>query len=887
MCVSLLFAAPTAAQSAGAPAACGPTARQRSIRAGRITGSAPAIDGRLDEPIWSTAPVTSGFVQQRPDPYAPGTDSTQVSVLYDEHALYVGMRMFRRDRSRIAATVARRDYSGYSDWAQVMIDSYHDKRTAWRFAVNPSGVQKDALEFNDGQGEDLSWDAIWDASAHIDSLGWTAEFRIPLSQLRFSTSHAGSDGLVWGIDFLRDDASRNERDYWAPLPPDGSAMVSCFGTLTGLSGVASPQRLEILPYVLGGDTRAPGNAADPFYSRNDWSTKAGADIKYGLTSNLTLTAALNPDFGQVEADPSVINLTAFETFFPEKRPLFLEGEELFDFNIAFGLFLPNGGQQAQPFYSRRIGREPQGTAPDSAVFSDSPSSTTILGAAKLSGKTASGWSIGLLDAVTRRENATYTDAAGQTLESPVEPLTNYAVARAIKDFRRGQSAVGMIVTAADRDITNPALDVLRSGAYTFGVDGRHRFGDGKYELTASALGTWLRGSTAAISAVQLAPGHWYQRPDASYLHFDSSRTSLGGGAASAAIARIAGNWHWSIDAHVRSPGFEMNDLGFQQTADWIIGGAELAYLRFKPGRVVRDWNVSATGSSGWTFGGERRSTGVALSGGVDFVNNWGLFAQIGQSLSALSIDALRGGPALRVPANTSGFLFVNTDQRRRTYGTTEIDFSTEPGTGGRSLTISPLINVRPSGRTELSLGPSLSWSRNPWQYVTQLPAFGAAHYVFSRIDQRVAALTVRASYSFTPTLSFQFYGEPFIGAGSYSSFKQVSDPRAAAFSSRFHTFTPGEISYVDSTRSYQVDLNGDAEPDLGFGNPDFNVKQFRSTAVLRWEYRHGSTLYAVWSQDRSAFDPTGRFSLGADTRALFTAPARNVLLVKMNYWLNW
>ncbi|HEU4641095.1 MAG TPA: DUF5916 domain-containing protein [Gemmatimonadaceae bacterium] len=889
--LSVVAAAAAAAQSTASslsPAPRAAVAARKSLDATRLSGAAPTIDGRLDDPAWRAAPVASGFIQQRPTPGEAATERTEARILYDDHAIYVAMRMYRSDRARIASTIARRDYTGYSDWAQVMVDSYHDRRTAFRFAVNPSGVQKDVLEYDDGNGEDVGWDAVWESAARVDSLGWTAEFRIPLSQLRFSTRDADGAGAVWGIDFIRDDASKNERDYWAPIPPQGPGFVHWFGDLAGLRGLGAPSRLEVLPYTLGSDTHAPGSDADPFFHAHDFSGKVGTDLKYGLTSDLTLTAALNPDFGQVEADPSVVNLTAFETFFPEKRPLFLEGEQFFTFGVGFPYYVPGAGfSNDQPFYSRRIGRAPQGSVPDSALYSDAPEATTILGAAKISGRTASGWSLGVLDAVTGRESARYATADGTRLSTPVEPLTNYAVARGTKDFHDGGSAIGGIFTAADRSVGGGPLSWLRSGAYTAGVDGRHRFHHDDYEVSASVLASRIEGSAESITLLQRAPGHWFQRPDADYLHLDTARTSLSGLATSARFGKIGGNWHWGVAGLTRSPGFEMNDVGFQQSADWLVGGAQVGYLDFTPGRKVRDWNVFASASSGWTYGGERRATGIDVNGTIDWLNGSMLFLEFSQRLPALSVDALRGGPALRTPASTSLFLSASSDTRRRVYVTLDANGMREPETGGHDLWVNPMVDVRAGGRAEFSIGPYAERSVNPWQFVTTADALGAPHWLFGTIRQTTVSLTARASYSFTPTLSLQLYGEPFISAGKYHAFKEVTDPRASRFGDRFHTFGGSEIAYDAATGAYAVDVNGDGSSDLGFGNPDFNFKQFRSTTVLRWEYRPGSTLFVVWSDGRSRFDPTGDFALGDDAGRLFRAPATDVLLVKLNYWLNW
>jgi Domain of unknown function (DUF1083). len=882
-------------QGATRPAAPGAPPRL-TIAASRITNGPPTIDGRLDEAVWQAAPIAADFVQQRPNPGAQATERTEARVLYDDDAVYIGMRMYTDDPASIATAIARRDYTGYTDWAQVMIDSHYDRRTAFRFGVNPSGVQKDALEYDDGRGEDVSWDAVWEAAAHTDSLGWTAELRIPLSQLRFTTHGRGATasdsssapGQRWGIDFIRDIARLNERDYWAPLPADGSRMVSVFGDLTGLAGLSAPRRLELLPYSLASVTNAPTIPNDPFFHQNDVNTKLGADLKYGITGDLTLTATVNPDFGQVEADPSVVNLTAFETFFPEKRPFFVEGSDLFEFDIGFPFNDPsfNFGND-QPFYSRRIGRAPQGGVPDSAVHVDSPEASTILGAVKLSGKTARGWTLGFMDALTRRERADYTGPAGQVLSTPIEPLTNYAVARVRKDFRQGESTLGGIATSADRSIDGSTLSFLPAHSYTAGLDGLHRFGSGNYQLTSSVLGSYVRGDPTAISLIQSAAGHYYQRPDASYLDFDPARTSLGGFAASAEVEKIAGgHWRWELAGHARSPGFSMNDMGFEQSTDWLLEGALLQYVDFEPSKHVRNWDLYTLHLAGWSFGGERRTTNLGVGGDITLLNNWGGYFNAVHQFSALSIDALRGGPALITPAYNALSFGINSDPRKPINVQLFGNVLYEDETARRTFYVEPDLSIRPSGRFEFTVGPYVEWNRNPWQYVAQLPALGDTRYLFARIDQTTAALTLRARYSLTPTLSFQFYGQPFISAGKYSEFKDVADPRAERFDDRFHTFTGSELSYDESAGAYGVDLDADGASDFGFGNPNFNVKQFRSTAVVRWEYRPGSTLFVVWSQGRSHFAPTGNFELGHDTRQLFDAPATNVLLVKLNYWLS-
>lgn len=628
--------------------------------------------------------------------------------------------------------------------------------------------------------EDVAWDAVWEAHARIDSLGWTAEFRIPLSQLRYSTrgprdSTGAAGGQTWGIEFLRDVARRNERDYWQPIEPNVPAFVSRFGDLTGLRDLASPRRMEVLPYTVGRLTRSLGNTADPFFDRSDWYGSGGADVRFGLTSNLTVNATINPDFGQVEADPSVVNLTAFETFFPERRPFFVEGSNIFRFDVSYPYFIRGTGFRSdQPLYSRRIGRAPQAGLPGDAVFGESPQAANILAAVKLSGKTASGWSIGALDAVTGRKSADYVDTAGLRRRATVEPLANYTVARVSHDYRHGQSAVGGIFTATSRALNDDRLDSLRGSAYTAGLDVRHRFSGGNRELAASLLGTTIRGTTQAISRVQLGRGHYFQRPDAPHLSYDSTRTSLSGFATSLRLEKIAGGrWRYGLYGHARSPGLEMNDLGFQRNTDWILEGAWLGYQQSRPHGWYRQWNFNLNHWAGWSFGGERLALGGNVNGFLQLKNFWGMFCGFDHELPAYSASELRGGPLLYKTTWTSGGCGLFGDQRHRVTWQLNGGFSAEYQSGSHSYNVGPDLTIRPNARMDVSLSPFVFWNKDRTQFVAIRNAANGPHYVFGRIDQTEAAFTVRLNYTFTPDLSLQVYAQPFISAGRYDQFKEV------------------------------------------------------------------------------------------------------------------
>jgi hypothetical protein len=519
--------------------------------ASRATPGTPEIDGVLDDAAWALAEPISGFTQRDPNEGEPATERTEVRVLYDDGAVYIGIRAYDSEADKIVGQLTRRDAYSPSDWLVVSFDSYYDRRTAFEFRVNPAGVERDAFLFNDTNRDD-SWNAVWDVATTRDDEGWTAEFKIPLSQLRFSDAPE----QVWGFNVQRVVQRKNEISFWKPIAKDAPGWVSEYGDLAGLNGIEPKRRLEVLPYVLAQQAYTPAVRGNPFQTGSDWFGNAGADIRYGLNNSLTLNVTVNPDFGQVEADPSVLNLSAFETFFSERRPFFLEGQGIFNFRIS------NFGGAEQLFYSRRIGRRPQGGADSRGGYVDMPLNTTILAAAKLSGKSSSGWSVGVLDAVTGEENATVIDADGNYHRDPVEPLSNYFVGRVSKDFREGQSAVGTIFTATNRSLPR-SMRFLRTSAYAGGFDGRTRFGNGNWEVRGQLLGSRVQGARPAIANTQLSPARYFQRPDAEHLTFDPDRTTLLGSAGAFSLRKIGGgHWRGSVMGEWISPGFEANDLGF-------------------------------------------------------------------------------------------------------------------------------------------------------------------------------------------------------------------------------------------------------------------------------------------------------------------------------------
>ncbi len=864
-------------RESGASASCAPivpgccgTGEAPILQAARVNDADITVDGVMEEAAWRTAAVAARFTQFEPDEGLSATQSTEARVLYGASALFVFLRANDSSPDEIASQLTRRDQESYSDLLGVVIDSYFDRRTAFQFVVNPAGVKQDVYRFDD-TGEDAGWDAVWDVATARDDGGWSAEFRIPYSQLRFRDR----EEQTWGINFLRHLARRAELSVWAPTTRADGGIVSQFGELRGLRNLDPPRRLEVLPYSLASLRRAPGDEANPFYRRNDAAAAVGADVKYGVTSDITIDLTINPDFGQVEADPAQVNLTAFETFLPERRPFFLEGAGIFNFGIALG-----DGDDANEslFYSRRIGRAPQGWADPQGGFADADDQTTILGAWKLSGKTAGGWSIGAMHAMTSEERADVAPGEGDSFQQPVEPLSNHGVLRLQKDFAEGRSAVGFIGTAVNRDGGVAEELGLRSAAYTGGVDFRHRFGGDAWQLEGYVLGSYVQGSADAIARTQRSPARYYQRPDAEHVSYDVERTSLGGGAANFGIMKFAGSpWRMGTGFQTRTPGFEANDLGYQRDADYLVHWVWGGYHNTTPQGPFRSWLVNLNAWNVWNYDRDRAGTGGNLNVNFQLQNFWQGYGGVNQEMSAWSDGLLRGGPLFRTEAQTNFWAGLGSDARKPVRINVNSWGNVRPESDSWSVGVAPTLSVRPSGRATFSLGTSVSRNLDDRQWVRRIDT-DAPNYLFARIEQTTVGLTARMEYAFTPNLSLQLYAQPFVGSGSYREFKRVADPRAERHADRFEV--------VEARRAgdrYRTELDGHP---VSFGNPDFNFKQFRSNTVVRWEYSPGSALYVVWSQGRNHSARTGQFDFDSDLGDLFGVMPDNVFMVKVSYWLS-
>ena len=881
--LTLLFASPLAGQLADPDNGSAPAAiRALRLEAGQLAGfDPPRIDGELGDAAWEMAEVADDFTQMEPNPGLPATQRTEARVLYDDRYLYVGMRMFDSEPEAIATQLTRRDGigAGSSEWVHVLVDGYHDRRTAFRFSLNPSGVQADALHYDDTE-EDDNWDAVWEGAARIDAEGWTAEFRIPLSQLRFSETVNGE--RTWGVNFARLIARNGEQSAWSPILPTVGGLVSQSGVLYGLDALESPRRLEVVPYTVARATRSPEEADNPLWNATRGTVEVGGDLRYGVTSNITLSATFNPDFGQVEADPSEVNLSAFESFFAERRPFFLEGGNIFTFGVGVD---DNSGETL--FYSRRIGRSPQRSIDLDDGWAVRPEATRILGAAKLSGRTSDGWTIGALNALTASEYARVVEGGGVERRELIEPLTNYSVATLARDFRGGQSALGFMATGTQRRIGGSDVDFLRSAAYGFGGHGRHLFADRTWEARAYLGGSHLRGSERAIDRVQRAAGHYFQRPDADHLTYDPERTTLSGGVANLSLFKVAGSkLRGGVGAHLRTPGLELNDLGFQNEADQALTYLAVGYRQFDPQWIFRSWSVNLNPSVVWTTGGERVSTQLGHSVNFELRNLWNGGWWVGNRFEAVNVAALRGGPAIVAPGGVRYSMWLNSDRRRAITMHANAWGGVEDDSGGWDHGVEVGLTARPSPQLRLTVTPSLQRRHNPWQYISQHEiSDGPTRYLFGELDQTTVRVVTRMDYTVNNRLSFQFYAQPFISSGSYASYRRVEDSRAPRFDDRFHSYSAAELLQLPTGR-YDVLDPVSGEREFGFDDPDFSFRQLRTNAVVRWEFRPGSAIFFVWSQGRTGEEEYERFDFGRDLDHLRATPATNVFLIKASYWFN-
>ncbi len=875
--------------------------------AGAVRRDGPVIlDGKLDDAAWNAATPITKFTQSQPHEGEPATQRTEIRILFDDAALYIGARVYDSLGSKgIRAPLARRDQlldangnngsfnSLTTDKIVVVLDPYHNHIDRAWFEINPAGVKGDQF---DG---DPSWDPIWEAATHVDSLGWTAEMRIPFSQLRFSRDTA----QTWGMQVWRYADRLNEQDMWAFWKASEAGGPAYFGHLTGLRIGAQPRQFELLPYVLSGlhsEYAAPNN---PFRSSTTKNLSAGLDLKYLLTSNLTLDATVNPDFGQVEVDPATINLSAYETYYDEKRPFFVSGNSAFDFGGASCNFCSNFSGLGL-FYSRRIGRAPQlnSYVDGISAFDDLPRTTSIVSAAKITGRTAGGITVGILDALTNKETAQYvTTPGGPTLSQTVEPLSNYFVARAKKDLREGATTIGGMVTSVGRQMNDTLLsDRLRSHAEAAGLDWDHRWSHRDYDWMGSLAASNVAGSPEAIGLTERSSAHYFQRPDRRVTSdglfgaaYDPTATSLRGYGLYSRLAKTSGNWNWETAQNWRSPGFEVNDVSYLDRADYKWMNFNVLRNWTLPGSWYRSAAVLVGGQQQFNYDGDRTDEQAQTFAQVTFPNYWRLRSFYIYHPAVLDDKLTRGGPVVMRSGYKVAMGQISTDPRSRAVFDISVQGGPSVGDRGSQLQIAPGIALKPASSVFISLTPTFASNGDAAQYVTAetdptATAFYGRRYVFAYLKAQTWSLDTRVNWTFTPDLTLQLYAQPYFSSGDYSSFREFAAVRTikkSVYGKDAGTIirTPA-TSTTGATYTVDPDGAGPAAP-FTFGDPNFAYRSLIGNAVLRWEYRPGSTVFFVWTQTRSGTNDVGNFDFTRDRVALMSDRPTNVFQIKVNYWL--
>jgi hypothetical protein len=901
LCLLITFASPSAgaaqqttrSQSDPRPVA------QAVLRQGEI-----AIDGRLDDAAWAAAKPITELIQALPNEAKPPTQRTEIRILYDASAIYIGARMFDSLGAKgVRSALARRDQvmngdnSLTSDHIAFVFDTFRDKNSRTWFELNPDGVK------GDHQNGDASYDPVWEGATKIDSLGWTAEFRIPFSQLRFSRAA----DQVWGMQIWRTNDRNNEQDMWAFWRSNEYGGPAYFGTLEGIKVSSQPRQMELVPYATTRSKLERPRVGDPYHSTNDMNYRVGGDLKVNLTSNLTLDGTINPDFGQVEVDPASVNLSVFETTFSEKRPFFVSNSQYFSTG-GFSCYFCSNASSLSLIYTRRIGRSPQlaGLVSGRSDFMDAADATTILGAGKVTGRTSNGITVGVLDALTSREDAHFRPTGlttDQTLE--VEPLTNYFIGRLKKDFRGGDTRVGTITTMVNRSLTNPdQVALLRSNAQAFGLDLDHHWANKEYSLNIQSALTHIGGDTAAITRAQFASARYYQRPGRTETtdglfstSFDPNRRNLYGYGYYARVAKETGDWLWEATENWRSPGFEANDLGVLGRADYKMMLANVFRQWTTPGSWYRNLYTIWGAEQQVNYDGDRNDMDYHAWVQATFKNYMNFSSFVLLHPSTYDERLTRGGPTVIHYGYNMLSTNFGTDSRARVVGNVGVQYIRPvDNTEGGRVSYFPSVTLKPSSRLLVSLSPSLDLDNTAQQYVTAVtdgtvaPAFAGTRYVFARLKQKTLSMDTRVNMTFTPNLTLEMFAQPFLASGKYSSFKEFAEVKSRHMNEfgrdNGSTIVTNRDPQTGALTGYTIDPDGaGAASPFTVDNPDFNLRSLRGTGVLRWEYRPGSTLYFVWTQERDGFDQFGDFNFTRDRSALFRDRPTNIFQIKGTYWI--
>ncbi|MCF8369051.1 MAG: carbohydrate binding family 9 domain-containing protein [Bacteroidales bacterium] len=847
----------------------------KNYRTQRVTVQSPAIDGMFDEEVWNTVPWDNSFVQREPYEGIDPTQKTAFKIVYDDHHIYVAIKAYDTEADKIEKRLSRRDaFDG--DWVGIAFDSYNDKLTAFSFAVTVAGVKNDLIVTNEDQQDD-TWDPVWYVKTAIVEDGWNAEMKIPLTQIRF----AKKEQHEWGLQVMRWLFRSEEFSNWQHIPQESSRWVSGYGQLNGINGITPKKEVELIPYVMGNTERFEKEEGNPFANGKKYGYSAGLDGKVAVTNDLTLNFTVNPDFGQVEADPSEVNLTAFESYFQEKRPFFVEGNNIYDYSLTDG---DGGLSQDNLFYSRRIGRrphhEPEITDDE---YMDMPEFTRILGAAKLSGKTRNGWSVGIMESLAGREFATI-DNEGVRRDVMIEPLTNYFNARVQKDIEQGNTTVGGMFTATHRNISDTSISFLPGSAYSGGLDFTNYWSQKKYFFAFRGVFSQVNGTKESITELQESSRRNYQRPDATHLGVDTNLTALSGQGGSLSAGKIGGG-HWRYVGWVtwRSPGLELNDMGYLRQSDVVQQVLWAQYRIWEPFSIFRSLNINFNQWSMYDFAGTMVNLGGNINFYTQFKNYWSVGSGLNRDVYNVNRSELRGGPALKYPGDWNSWMFISSDERKKVVGGLFMFNNWGDLNSSRFFDIGMEFTYQPIDAMSFSVEPSYRDGRREMQFVDELEFNDEPRYIVSTLNSDMVSLDFRINLNITPDMTFQYWGQPFVFSGNYSNYKRITDPLNENYTDRFHILAGDEISYNENIDEYEVDENLDGTVDYNIENQNFNFFEFRSNLVFRWEYIPGSTLYVVWSQGRSGDNSYGQFNFRDDMKDLYSIIPHNIFQVKFSY----
>jgi len=836
----------------------------------RIVTPKPVIDGKLDDECWKKGTWGGNFRQWIPNEGAKPTYPTEFNIQYDDRNIYVAIRAYDGEPEKILRQAGVRDeFAG--EMAGVNFDSYHDYRTGFEFTVTAWGQKIDLVLFNPNNW-DLNWNPVWKVKTGLEDSAWVGEWEIPLSQLRYSNA----DEQVWGLHVWRWFSRLQEESDWEIQSKTGPGVIFNFGELHGIKGLKKSRRLEIMPYTLGDLKTMKKEPGNPFANTGRaFGGNVGLDAKIGISSNFTVDLTVNPDFGQVESDPSVLNLTAFETFYEEKRPFFLEGLTIFDYKF----------DDQSLFYSRRIGHSPsRNISPNDNLFVHTPDKTSILSAIKFSGTTSKGLSVGLIQSVTANEFARLSDKDGNRSKTKVEPLTSYTVARVQKGYNSGNTVFGGMLTSTNRLIEDNEFATLSTNAYTGGLDLRHHWRDKEFYIDARLIGSYIDGSKEAITLLQQSSARYYQRPGASYLHYDTTATNLGGWGGKFMIGKGSkGRWKYSTGATFLSPGLELNDLGYMNSADQFNQENTVSYLINQPVSVFNTFEISLEQFNSWNFTGQYLGSGAHLSFESQFRNLLGFSANLIYHSRSLDTKILRGGYDMIMPHMITVFGRLHTNPSKKVTGSLQYSYEYSGNSSAINYELAPGISYRPINNLKIGVTANYMNNHNRLQYITTDFSVPGNRYILGTIDQRTLGLTFRIDLNLTPEFSIQYYGSPFISLGSYSQLKHVTNPEANNYADRFELYQDPLLT----EGMYQLyDYSGGPRFDYTIADPDFNFHEFRSNLVAKWEYRLGSFIYLVWSSEKSGSTNASHASVGDSYKQLKSIFPNNIFLIKLNYWFS-